>query len=184
MRPTSGRICVVLLAAGSVALAAGCGGGSKNSSSSTPAQTPASTASSTTKTTSGGSGSGPDFASAKNCRDLAALATKAASAITASGNPATALRTEAAELQALANAAPSEIRGDFQAFAAAFTGYLHTLEKVGYTPGSKTSPTPSAAQAAAIAKAVKSFDTAKLRKAEQHLSAWGKQNCKGLDVGG
>ena len=96
----------------------------------------------------------------------------------ASGNAKNSLQDEATELQALAKAAPSDISGDFQTFAMAFSGFLHALQSSGYKLGSTTPPT--AAQAAAFATAAKSFDTPKLKQAEQHLSAWAHQNCKGL----
>ena len=123
-------------------------------------------------------GLGANFASAHNCQALAGLAAKAAAAVEASGNSTNALQTEATELQALAKAAPSDISGDFQTFATAFTGFLHALQSSGYKLGSKTPPT--AAQAAALATAAKSFDTPKLKQAEQHLSAWARQNCSGV----
>jgi hypothetical protein len=182
MRPASSRIVAVILAAGLVTIAAGCGGGGKKSSSST---SPVAGAVSTTLTltgTTGSSGSTASFASAKNCQDMAGLAAKAAAAVEASGNPTSALQTEATELQALAKAAPSDISADFQTFATAFSGFLHTLEQAGYKLGSKTPPT--AAQIAALTKAARSFDTPKLRQAEQHLSAWARQNCKGVHAGG
>jgi hypothetical protein len=113
---------------------------------------------------------------------MASLAARAAAAIAASGNANNVLETEAREVQALATSAPSDIRGDFQTFATAFSGFLHTLQKSGYKIGSKAPPT--AAQAAAFARAAKSFDTPKLRRAEQHLSTWAQQNCKGVNVGG
>ena len=176
MRLASARMVVVLLAAGLVTVAAGCGGGGKNGS------PPPTTTITKSTTTSGGSPSAPAFASAKNCQAMAGLAAKAAAAIEASGNPAAALHTEAAELQALAKAAPSEIRADIQTFAAAFSGFLQALQHAGYKLGSKTPPT--AAQAAAFAKAARSFDTPKLKQAEQHLSAWAHKNCTGVHVGG
>jgi len=105
------------------------------------------------------------------------MAAKIASAMTtASGNPATAIDTYAKELQALADAAPSDIRSDFQTFATAFTNYLHAIEKAGFKPGATVAPT--AAQILAFTKAAKSLQTPKLAKAEQHLSAWAAQNCK------
>jgi hypothetical protein len=168
-----------MLVAGLVALAAGCGGGGKKSPSTTLS---ASTTLANSATTTGSSGSVPNFASAKNCQDLAGLAAKAAAAVEASGGSTNAIQTEATELQALAQAAPSGIRGDFQTFATAFSGFLHALQSSGYKLGSKTPPT--AAQAAAFAAAAKSFDAPKLRQAEQHLSAWARQNCKGVHVGG
>jgi hypothetical protein len=183
MRLRSARVVVVLLGAALVAVAAGCGGGGSKSPASTQAHTSAATTS-PAKKTSGNSGSVPNFASAKNCQDLANLAAKAASAITAtSGNPATTLQTEATQLQALANAAPSDIRADFQTVAAAFSSFLHSLEKAGYKPGAAAS-TPTAKQIAALTKAAQTFNTPKVAKAEQHLNAWIKQNCKGVKVGG
>jgi hypothetical protein len=179
MSSTPTRIAVAILLAGVVALAAGCGGGGKSSSSTTLA---ASTSITLTKTNGGGSGAEPAFASASNCQEMAGLAAKAAAAITSSGNAQTALQTEQTEIQALAKAAPSDIRGDFQTFATAFSGFISTLQASGYKLGSKTPPT--AAQAAAFAKAAKSFDTPKLKQAETNLSAWAKQNCKGVHVSG
>jgi hypothetical protein len=171
------RLVLVILLAGVVAFAAGCGSGKKSSS--TPTQTSAGGAAEP----SGGSSAQPKFATAKNCQDLAGLAAKVASAITAtSGNPGATLQTESNELQALTKAAPSDIRGDFQTFATAFSSFLHTLEKAGYKPGSTTAPT--AAQIAALSKAARSFNTPKLRQAEQHLSAWTRKNCRGVQLGG
>lgn len=167
----SPRIAVTVLAAGVVALAAGCGGGGTK----TPATSTNTSGATTTQTTTGGS-----FASAKNCREFSGLATKIAGAMatTASKNPATALDTEAKQLQALADAAPAEIRPDFQTFATAFSSYLSALEKAGYKPGVTPSSAPTPAQIAALTKAAKIFGTAKLTAAEQHLSTWAQQNCK------
>lgn len=173
MRP-SPRFAVAVLAAGLLALAAGCGGGGKKSSS-TPTS-PGTTAA--TGTTTGGTGG--SFASAKNCLEFSNLAAKVASAMatTAGKNPATALDTEAKQLQALADAAPAEIRADLQTFAAAFTGFLSALEKAGYKPGQAMTTAPSPAQIAALTRAAKSFDTAKVKQAEEHLGTWASQNCK------
>ena len=178
-KPT--RVAVAILLAGVVVLAAGCGGGGGGSG--TSGTTHASTTTVTlTKTNGGGSGAQPAFASASNCQAMAGLAAKAAAAITSSGNAATALQTERAEIQALAKAAPSDIQGDFQTFAAAFSGFIDTLQKSGYKLGSKTPPT--AAQAAAFATAAKALETPKLKQAETHLTNWAKQNCAGVHVGG
>jgi hypothetical protein len=170
----SKQIAGAVLVAGLAGLVAGCGGGGNSST------TTQSTHTTITKsaTTSSSSGSSTSFASAQNCQNLAGLAAKAASAVAASGNSTNALQTESTELQALAQAAPSDIKGDFQTFAAAFAGFQHALQSSGYKLGSKTPPT--AAQAAAFAKAAKSFATPKLKQAEQNLSAWAHQNCKGI----
>jgi len=178
MTPRPKQLAAAALVTGLVTVAAGCGGGG-NSPSTTQSAT---TTSAKVTTTSSSSSSTPSFASAKNCQDLAGLAAKAAAAVAASGSSGNALQTESTEIQALAQAAPSDIKGDFQTFAAAFSGFIHTLQSSGYKLGSKTPPT--AAQAAAFEKAAKSFDTPKLKQAEQHLSAWAHQNCKGVHVGG
>jgi hypothetical protein len=165
------RVSVVVLAAGLAALAAGCGGGGKNNP-----NPPTTGATSTQQGTTGGGGT--SFASAKNCRQFAGLAAKIASAISAtSGNPATALQTESQQLQTLASAAPSGIRGDFQTFATAFSSYLTALEKAGFKPGASSSSAPSAAQIAALTSAAKVFSSAKLTAAEAHLSSWAASNC-------
>jgi hypothetical protein len=181
MRLPSVRILAVILAAGLVAVAAGCGGGSKKSAATTsgPEGTRVTTIT-FQKTTVSSSTSA--FASAQNCQDMAGLAAKAAAAVAASGSAGNVLQTESTEIQALAKAAPSEIRGDFQTLSAAFSGFVDALQTAGYKLGSKTPP--SAAQIAAFAKAAKSFDTPKLKQAERHLNAWARQNCKGVHTGG
>ena len=159
------RITALLLAAGVVVLAAGCGG--SNSSA------PPTTAATDTQqvTTNGGTGS---FASAKNCREFAGLAAKISSVTAAtSGSDPQALGRE---FQALAAAAPADVKGDFETLATAFSGYLTAIENSGYKVGSTAVPT--AAQIAALVKAAKTFNTAHVRNAEQHLSAWAQQNCK------
>jgi hypothetical protein len=172
------RILAAIILAGLVGVTAGCGGGKKSPSTSTQASHPSSSAQ-----PSNGSSETPKFASAKNCQDLAGLAQKVASAVTAtSGNATATLKTESQQLQALANAAPSDIRGDFQTFATTFSSFLQALEKAGYKPGS-TAP-PTAKQISALTKAARSFNSAKLRQAETHLSAWVRQNCKGVHAGG
>jgi hypothetical protein len=183
MRSTSTRIAMVILLAGFTALAAGCGGGGgSGGATNTGNNTTNSAPPPTTSSSGSGGGAEPSFASAKNCEDLAGIASKAAAALAASGNASTSINTEATLLNDLANSAPSDIRSDFQTIAAAFSGFVSTLQNSGYKLGSKTPPT--AAQAAALEKAAKSFDTPKLKSAEQHLEAWGKQNCKGVKVGG
>ena len=185
MRSTPPRVGVAIVLAALVAVVAGCGGGSKNSTPGPTQTLAASTAITNSATTSsGGSGPASSFASVKNCQNLAGLAAKVASAVTASSssNPASVLQTESNELHTLAQSAPSDIRGDFQTFSTAFSNFLQTLQKSGYKLGSKTPPT--AAQIAALTAAARTFNTTKLKQAEQHLGAWAKQNCKGVHVGG
>jgi hypothetical protein len=156
---------VLFLAAGLVVVAAGCGGGSKS-----PA-VPATGATSTRQaTTTGNSGTG--FASASNCRQFAYLATMSATASSLASSRA--LQLEMRDLQALANAAPSDIKGDFQTFATALSSYLKAFEKSGWKAGVPE----TAAQFAALTRAAKVFNTEKLKAAEQHLLAWSKANCR------
>jgi hypothetical protein len=149
-----------------VVVTAGCGGSKKKSASPAPSSTPAAT-------TTTGAGS-PKFATSKNCAQLIALGTRLAQALqTTSGNAQKRLSNEAKLLQAYANAAPSDVRGDFQTLAAAFNTYMHALLKAGVKPGK----VPTAAQIAQIQAAAKAFNTPKLRAAEQHLTAWAQKNC-------
>jgi len=151
-----------------VVIAAGCGGSSKKSASPTTSSTPA-VATTTSSAT-------PKFATSKNCAQLEALGTKLAQALqTTSGNAETRISNEAKLFQAYANAAPSDVRGDFQTLAAAFNTYMHALLKAGIKPGK----IPTATQIAQIGAAAKAFSTPKLRAAEQHLSAWAQKNCGG-----
>jgi len=90
-----------------------------------------------------------------------------------SGNTEQTLANEGKLFQAMADAAPSDIRGDFQTFAQAFTAYGQALVKAGLKAGQ----TPTPAQLAQLQAAAKSFSTPKLRLAEQHLSAWAGKNC-------
>ena len=153
-----------------VVLVAGCGGGKKKSAASTTSGS-ATTAAVTTTSKSSGT---PSFASAKNCKDLAALGAKMSQALqAASGNGLSSLNDEANIFKAMASAAPSDIRGDFETFASAFSAYAEALSKAGFKPGK----TPTAAQIAALTKASQSFNTPKLQAAEQHLAAWGQSHC-------
>lgn len=150
-----------------VLVVAGCGSGKKKSAA------PATTAAASTATSTTTSGL-PKFASTKNCRQLSALGAKIAQAVQASSGSGTgSLDTEANVFKALADAAPAEIRGDFQTFATAFEEYAKALSKAGFKAGQ----TPTAAQIAELTTAAKAFNTAKLQAAEQHLAAWGQKNC-------
>jgi len=167
MRVKPAGITVVVL----LLVVAGCGGGKKKSA------TPAATAAATTATTTAASTTttvAPKFASTKNCQQLSALGAKVAQALqSSSGAGTSSLGNEANVFKALADAAPAEIRGDFQTFAAAFAAYAQALTKAGFKPGQ----VPTAAQVAAMTDAAKAFGTPKLQAAEKHLAAWGQKNC-------
>jgi hypothetical protein len=178
------RIAVVLLAVGVVMLAAGCGSGKKHASPNSAGPTGATGLNGATGPAGstgalGATGNGASsFASAKNCLQFAGLAAKIASAMapTTSGGTEASFQAESRELQAFADAAPSDIKADFQTFATAFSSYLNALQKSGYKIGSIAQPTP--AQIAALTNAAKKLDTAKMQAAEGHLAAWVTANCK------
>jgi hypothetical protein len=147
-------------------VAAGCGGSKKKSASPTTSSTSAATTTTSSAT--------PKFATSKNCAQLESLGTKLAQALqTTSGSVETRLTKEAQLLHDYANAAPSDVRGDFQTLADAFDTYVHALLKAGIKPGQ----VPTQAQIAKIQAAAKTFSTQKLRAAEQHLAAWAQANC-------
>jgi hypothetical protein len=152
-----------------VVISAACGGSSKKSSAS-PTTAPVTTTKPTTTSAL------PTFASSKNCAQLGALGAKMSQAMqAASGKGGAGLTDEAKGFQAMADAAPSEIRGDFKTFATAFNDYAQALAKAGFKPGT----VPNAGQLAQMMKAVKAFSAPDLQTAEQHLAAWAQKNCSG-----
>jgi hypothetical protein len=126
----------------------------------------------TTATTGSGSGS-PSFASTKNCKELEGLAAKVSQSFQPNSSGELDLSKEADALDALANAAPNEIKDDFKTFAEAFKQFAKAYGDVKIKPGE----TPTAAQLAKLTEASKSFNGAKLQQATQHLAGWGKTHC-------
>ena len=160
------------------ATTAGCGGSSKTSA---PASTPStnSVAPETTGPATTAKTATPTFATAHNCQQLIALGQQFAKAVSSTaGSAAARLSANARALQAMAAAAPSDIRADFQTLATAFNKFVQAYTKAGLKPGR----TPTASQLSQIQAASTTFSTPKLRTAEQHLSAWAQKNCSGLGV--
>jgi len=167
---------------------AGCGGGGGNKSSegTTAASTtePATTeaapttteaaptttesAPTTTAAPTTTSGSPGSFASAKNCRQFAEVASKLSQAF--SGTGSTDLQKVAAYFDQLAKSAPEEVRGDFKVIADAFHKIADALKGVDLK-----NPSPDAL--AKLQKLQKEIDQVKLQAAEQHISAWAAKNC-------
>ena len=161
-----------------IALLAACG--SKKSSSGATTATTASAASGQGSGSGTGSGSGSgsssgskSFASTKNCKELEGLAAKVSQSFQPNANGEIDLNKEADALDALAGAAPDEIKSDFKTFADAFKQFAKAYGDVKLKPGE----TPSAAQIAKLGELSKSFNTAKLQQATQHLAAWGQSHC-------
>ena len=175
----SRAVVTVVLGVLLIALVAACG--SKKSSTGTTTTTTTEAASQGTGSGSGsgtstGSSSGSSsgsFASAKNCKDLEGLAAKVSQSFQPNGNGELDLKKEADALDALANAAPNEIKSDFKTFADAFKKFAQVYGDVKIKPGE----TPTATQIAKLTEAAKSFNSAKLQQATQHLSAWASSHC-------
>jgi hypothetical protein len=168
------RVAVAVLAIVGLVLSAGCG--SKKNASSPPAPTTTTTTTTTATSASAGGSSGrsikPSFASTKNCAQLASLASRIAS----SGNPTGGkvdLNRYSDAMDALANAAPDEIRPDFKTFADALKDFARAMSDAGLKPGE----TPTAAQIAKLTAASQKLSTPKFRAATEHLEAWGQKNC-------
>jgi hypothetical protein len=182
------RLQAIALVLALAVVAAGCGskksaapsGGSATTTTTTASTTTATTTAAmttTASTTTTAGGGGTTFASSKNCLQLKSIGEKFAKAISATSGTGKSSITDVASIyKALAQAAPSEIRPDFETIAAAFSTYADALRKSGYTPGK----VPTAAQIAKLSALSKTFSDPKLAAAEQHLSAWGTKNCGGL----
>ena len=76
-------------------------------------------------------------------------------------------------MDALANAAPDEIKSDFKTFADAFKAFASAMSDAGLKPGE----TPTAAQIAKLSAASQKLSTPKIQAATRHLEAWGQKNC-------
>jgi hypothetical protein len=172
-----------------IALLAACGSKKSSTGTTTPTTTAAAAGGSGSGSGSGsgagsGSGSGSSagsgsgsgsksFASTKNCKELEGLAAKVSQSFQPNANGELDLSKEADALDALANAAPDEIKGDFKTFAEAFKKFAKVYGDVKIKPGQ----TPSAEQIAKLTAAAQSFNTAKLQQATTHLSTWASSHC-------
>lgn len=169
-------------------LVAACGGSSKpatttkkqssHKTSTTHTSTPTRTSTNTgaASTSSVTTSSKPTFASVGNCTQLAGVGEQFAKAMEAavSGGKYNLGAVQQA-WQNLANAAPSAIRSDIEAYATAFKAWASALSNAHYKLGT----VPSASQIAALQAAEKSMNTAKLKDAGKSLEAWARQNCTG-----
>ena len=157
-----------------VAMISGCGGSSNSATSAATTTSSGATASSAPAATTT-STAAPSFASAQNCLQLGGVGAKFAQALSAtiSGGHFD-LHTAVNAYQAMANAAPSEIRPDLELIAQAFTSFATALSKAGYTPGN----VPTASQISALQSAGQAFSQPQLRAAEQRISVWAQHNCR------
>ncbi len=158
-------IAVLLLAAGVAALATGCGGGKQS------AQTNARTGA------AGPTGSISSFATAKHCRTFGTLHSQISSAFSHEPGSASFLEHGSRTLQAMADAAPSDIKHALEVIASTFADYVHVIKSSGYDPRSQMQPS-NATQRAALVSAAKLFGSTKFSQTVGHLVTWEAHNCK------
>ncbi len=161
-----------------VVAAAGCGGGDDESSASGDTTTTETVTEDTTTdetTTDDGSTDEPDISDVLGDEDCLALAGVGATIAQAYSGAAGSSDEGTAELNALVEKVPDEIKADVQVIAQWYADYAAKIEDIGIDPGS----TPSAEQLAALQAALISFDQAELTAASERLSAWAEANCTG-----
>jgi hypothetical protein len=167
-------------------LAAGCG--SKKKAAATTTTTAAADTSTTTttakaSTSTSASGGSLNLANAdSSCKAFVAVAAKISATMQAAtaGNSDLGASSKAAEeaFKAYEDAAPSEIKADFAAYADAFAQYAKALSGVHLKAGAR----PTAADFAKIAVASKALSNAALQQHSAHLTAWAHKHC-GLQTG-
>jgi hypothetical protein len=177
------RRAIIVLAAvllGAVVLvAAGCGSKKKASTTTTTAASTAATTSTTTGTTSSQNttstattpASALGLFTSANCASLVNLAQAFSAALT--GNAQDPAKT-AKLFKEFADKTPTDIRTDFETFAAAYAKIAAALQGVDLTSGQAPSPEVIAR----LQKLSTEIDSAKVSQAGAHISAWAAKNCK------
>lgn len=79
----------------------------------------------------------------------------------------------AEQLDALAEAAPAEVRDDFQALAEELGAFYEAMADFDFTPGQ----TPTPEQLAAMQAAMEGVDEERLTAATESIEAWVEENC-------
>ncbi|MGF1617905.1 MAG: hypothetical protein ACFCU2_08900 [Acidimicrobiia bacterium] len=83
------------------------------------------------------------------------------------------LQLSAEQLEAMAEAAPDEIKDDLDVIAAQLGDFYTALAESGYEPGA----TPDADQLAALSALAESFDNEAFEEASDNINAWFEANC-------
>ena len=162
-----------------VLVAAGCGGGNDESAASTETTTTEETTTSDTttsdETTTEGSTDTTDLSGILGDEDCLALASVGATMAQAFSGASGSTDDNTAELEALADKVPDEIKADVQVLARAFATYADKLQDIGVKAGQ----TPSAQQLQQLQTAIASLDQEELTAASQRIEAWSQKNCTG-----
>jgi hypothetical protein len=165
--------------ASAIALLAACGGddkggGALDQAGDTPAADNTTSGSGSGSGSDSGSGSGSGSgASAKCIEATKAMAAAAAAVPTAMTGTTGNLQQSIDQLEAFANAAPSEIRNDLKTVAAGYAKFAKALKDSGYTAGQ----TPSPAVILAMQKASAELDKDDFQKASDRVDAWFDKEC-------
>jgi hypothetical protein len=85
-----------------------------------------------------------------------------------------ALQVAADQLQAMADAAPDEIRDDFRIIADALAAFYTAFGEIDYQAGA----TPTPEQAEQLAALAETFDNDAFDQASQNIEAWFEGNCQ------
>lgn len=157
---------------GAAILLAGCGSSGKK-----VAVTVTSGTTTSVSTVSVGGSSG-------DCKKVADLGKQLTSSLSAAstgngGDVGAQAEATAKAFKQFADQAPSSVKGDFETFATAFQHYADAIKGVHFKKGQ----VPSASDLSKLATAAKALTKPDLQKAEQHLLAWGRKNCKSVDFG-
>jgi hypothetical protein len=174
MRSGALRYLVLLLL---MALIAACGGGADGAGDTTTTGTPDTTAAPATTAPDDDDdddddGGFPSGVCLEASQAMAAATSSYAQAFTGIFDEATAEAIEA-QLEAMADAAPDEIRDDFEVFAREMSGFYRVMAEIGLTPGA----TPTADQLQALSEAADSVDQDALDEASDNITAWFEANC-------
>jgi hypothetical protein len=174
MRRTAVRA-VVLAAIGALLLtAAGCGGDDDESAAGD--QAPTVTAQATTESASDAEAAeteqaGSDFASSANCQKLLTLMANVSGALAGTGS--FDVEQTRRTIDAYAETAPEEIRGDFRVVAEAYAKIADALGDIKIAPGE--TPSPEALQR--LQEVASELDQEAVTTANTNITAWVAKNC-------
>jgi hypothetical protein len=122
--------------------------------------------------------------SSGDCKSVADLGKKLSQSLSAAsagngGDIGAQAQATAKAFKQFADQAPSSVKDDFETFATAFQHYADAIKGVHFKQGQ----VPSSGDLNKLTSAAQELTKPDLQKAEQHLLAWGRKNCKGVNFG-